>query len=208
MQKIKNKKDLEIILSKLKTFENPDISLEQYQTNSEIAARILWEAYMNGDIKNKVIGDFGCGNGILGFGCLLLEAKKVYLVDKDKEAIKTAKENKKRLKDFKLNCVFVNKDINDFNERVDVVIENPPFGTKTKHIDKEFLSRAMKLSKIIYSFHKSTSGTFVDAFSRDNKFRISSVYCVKFPLKKMFGFHRKNSYFVDVCVWKLVKETL
>ena len=67
---------LAIELSKLKSFEKFNISLEQYQTPSDIAAKFLWWAYMQGDISHKVIADFGCGNGILGIGCLLLNAKK------------------------------------------------------------------------------------------------------------------------------------
>ena len=80
----KSKKELEVYLSKLKQLESLNIKLEQYSTPSDIAANILWIAYMNSDIKDKVIGDLGCGNGVLGVGALLLEAKKVYFLDVDK----------------------------------------------------------------------------------------------------------------------------
>ena len=98
-----NKKELAIRLSKLKPLKKLDVSLEQYQTESELAAEILWLAYLNNDIKDKIAADLGCGNGIFGFGCLLLEANKVYFVDKDKEALSVAKENCKSKKSKRNN---------------------------------------------------------------------------------------------------------
>ena len=75
-----DKKELSILLSKLIEQENLKIDLEQYQTESELAGEILWKAFLNNDIKNKIIADFGCGNGIFGIGALLLGAKKVYFL--------------------------------------------------------------------------------------------------------------------------------
>ena len=140
------KRNLAILLSKLKTFESPDIKLEQYQTDSEIAAESLWFTHMNNDIHGKVIADLGCGTGIFGFGALILGAKKVFFVDLDEKAIKVAKENRKFLeKELKkrFNCAFINKDIRSFRNKVDVVIQNPPFGIKRTHTDKLFLMKAM-----------------------------------------------------------------
>src|SRR3989344_2668581 len=190
---------LAIILSRLKELEKKDVFLEQYQTNSEIAARVLWWAYMQGDIENKVIADFGCGNGVFGIGSLLLDARKVYFIDKSKEAIKISKENYKGLK----NGVFVNKNVKDFNEKVDVVIENPPFGVQKEHADREFLEQAFKISDIIYSFHKIESEKFIDSFCRDNNFIAKKIFVFDFPLKKTQKFHKKELYKVKVGVWRL-----
>jgi len=193
-----NKKQLAIKLSKLKGFENPKLKLEQYFLDSEIAADMIWTAYLNGDIKNKVIADLGAGTGILGYGALLLGAKKVYLIEKDKEVIKIAKEN---IKD-KIN--FVNKDIKDFNVKVDTIIQNPPFGTKDEHADKLFLEKAMKLSNTIYSLHKITSKKFIRKLVRENfKFKI---YEVNVPLKKTYGFHKKRIYYVKCGIWMLNRK--
>ena len=86
------KSKLAIQLSKLKVFETAKIKLEQYPTDSEIAADILWNAFMQHDIEGKVIADLGAGTGVLGIGALLLNAKKVCFVEKDKEAVKLLKE--------------------------------------------------------------------------------------------------------------------
>ena len=69
------KKQLGISLSKLNKIEQPNLLLEQYQTDSEIASEILWTAFLNGNIENKTIADFGTGNGIFAYGSLLLNAK-------------------------------------------------------------------------------------------------------------------------------------
>ena len=76
---IRSKSSLAVLLSKLKGFETEKVSekLEQYQTDPEIAAEILWFAGFNNDISRKVIVDLGCGTGILGIGALVMGAKKV-----------------------------------------------------------------------------------------------------------------------------------
>ncbi|MDI6738381.1 MAG: methyltransferase, partial [Nanoarchaeota archaeon] len=131
-----NKRELAIILSKLDFSKDKQVKLEQYQTDSEIAGEALWNAFMLGDIEDKAIADFGCGNGILGIGALLLGAKKAVLVDIDKNSIEAAKENvKKAAKEAggKLNALLENKDISKVKGRFDTVLQNPPFGTKKEH---------------------------------------------------------------------------
>ena len=105
------KKKLAIQISKLKGYEEADVRLEQYTTDSEIAAEVLWFAFLNNDIKNKIIADFGCGTGVLGIGALLLGAKKVYFVDVDKKILEICKSNSK---DLGKKAVFFNKDVNIF----------------------------------------------------------------------------------------------
>jgi len=193
-----NKKQLAIKLSKLKGFENPKLKLEQYFLDSEIASEMIWIAYLNGDIENKVVADFGAGTGILGYGALLLGAKKVYLVEKDKEVIKIAKEN------IKEKVIFVNKDIKDFNIKVDTILQNPPFGTKDKHADKFFLEKAIKLGDTIYSLHKITSKGFIKKLVKDS-FRIK-IKEISVPLKKTYEFHKKRIYYVECGIWILNRK--
>ena len=154
-----NKKKLAIQLSKLKQIEKPIISLEQYQTESEIAADVLWFAHMNNNIENKIIADLGCGNGILGIGALLLGAKKVFFIDIDNASLLITKQN---INDLNLkNAVLIKSEIENFNEKVDTVIQNPPFGVQREHADKPFLQKAMQISSIIYSFHKLSHSQYV-----------------------------------------------
>ena len=48
-----SKSKLAILLSKLRVFEAPKLKSEQYTTDSEIAADVLWQAYYLKDIENK-----------------------------------------------------------------------------------------------------------------------------------------------------------
>jgi len=88
-----SKKQLEIILSKLKPAENPKPSLEQYTIPSDLAAEILNLAHLSGDIKNKIVFDLGCGTGRLALGALLMGAKEVVGVDIDDKSLDVAEEN-------------------------------------------------------------------------------------------------------------------
>lgn len=189
---------LAIELSKLKGFEEAKVNLEQYQTPSDIAAKVLWWAYMQGDVEGKIIADFGCGNGILGIGCLLLNAKKVYFIDKD---VRLAKENYKGFN----RGIFFEDDIKKFNKKVDVVIENPPFGVQKEHADREFLVKALEVAETIYSFHKIESENFINKFCKDNNAKAKKIFVFNFPLKKTQKFHKKELYKVKVGVWIIRK---
>lgn len=204
-----NKKELGKILSRLRTFTKPKVDLEQYQTEAEIAAEAIWDSYLNKDIKDKSIVDLGCGTGIFGLGALILNARNVKFVDLDREALELAKENKKfleKLLEKKFKASFINKDIRDYDGRGDVVIQNPPFGTKHRHYDKLFLIRAMKIANVIYSFHKLSTRDFIDKFCKEHGFRVVSVKKIKFPIRNIFKFHRKKIYFTAVGYWKIVKS--
>src|SRR3989338_8939169 len=98
MDHMLTKSRLAIELSKLNVFQKANIILEQYPTDSEIAATMLWHAYMQKEIENNVVADLGCGTGILGIGALLLGARYVYFVEIDKDALIILRENLKRLK--------------------------------------------------------------------------------------------------------------
>ncbi len=90
--RIGSKKALAVLLSGLEGFKGPKVRVEQYATDAEVAAEVLWQAYMKGDI-GKVSIDLGCGPGILGIGMLALNAQKVYFVDFDSKVLEVAKKN-------------------------------------------------------------------------------------------------------------------
>lgn len=203
------KKELAVLLSKLKTFDKPKINLEQYQTEPEIAADALWAAYMNGDVEGKTIVDLGCGTGTFGLGALVLGAKKVYLIEFDKETLRLAKENKKCLEAMlrkKLNAVFLHKDVRSFKKKADVVIQNPPFGVQKTHTDKLFLLKAMETAPIIYSFHKIESKRFIERFTQEYGYKPVSIKEYDLPLKRVYFFHTKRVYKIKVGLWKIVRN--
>lgn len=199
-----NKKQLAVQLSKLQQIKNPNVSLEQYQTESEIAAEVLWSAYMNNDVQNKVVADLGCGNGILGIGALLLGAKEVFFVDIDNNSLAVAKKNIESLK--LKNAVIIRSPVEEFNQKVDTVIQNPPFGVQREHADKSFLEKAMHIADAVYSFHKIESKTFVEAIARGNNFKVVKIYKFQFPIKKTLFFHKKEEYLIDIGCWLLKRN--
>tara|TARA_Y100000310_G_C20697669_1_gene826867 strand:- start:5594 stop:6223 length:630 start_codon:yes stop_codon:yes gene_type:complete len=207
-QKVMSKKQLEILLTKVEGFRNPKIKFEQYFTDATIVADMLWNARHNRHVKGKIIADLGCGPGIFGFGALILGAKKVYFVDLDKEALQVAKDNQKVVEKIlgkKLNCSYHNINVKDFDENVQVVIQNPPFGVKRTHHDKLFLVKAMEMANVVYSFHKLSTKKFVEKFVGDNGFRIKELYTYDFPIKKQFFFHISRVKNIEVGCWVVVK---
>ena len=49
------KKELEILLQKVPSFDKPSPGLEQYLTPADIAADIVFIAHQFGDVKNKTV---------------------------------------------------------------------------------------------------------------------------------------------------------
>jgi len=212
---IESKKQLAIILSKLEDFKGSggesELKLEQYSTPSEIAADWVWNMTNLGDIAGKVTVDAACGPGYLGLGCLLMGARKVIFVDKSEEALKICKRNLDKLKEkFSLGeSEIVLSDIGDFfASGVDVVVQNPPFGTKIKHLDKLFLEKAFSLGKTVWSMHKLSTAKFVEAIALDFGYEVTHHWKYDFAIKKKFMFHRKPKVFVEVGLWRLQKLSL
>ncbi len=200
---LRSRSKLAIAISKVEVFTNPKVMLEQYPTPSEIAADLLWQMYMREEISGKIIADLGCGTGILGIGALLLGAKKVYFVDQDADAIDQAKTEASRLG---LKGEFILSAVEDFNHNADAVIMNPPFGIKKKHADRAFLLKAMEASPLIYSYHKSESEEFIKKLTLDNGFRVEAIIRYDWPIKAIYGFHKKNVEKVDVGCFEIRKK--
>ncbi len=203
----RSKKELELELSKLKAFETPSVKLEQYSTPAHIAAEWVWNMAMKREVAGRVILDAGCGNGILGLGLLLLGAKKVYFLDTDKTALDICIQNYNLLKEeYEIEeAQFIHSDISLFDGEVDMVVQNPPFGTKEEHADKRFLEKAFSVAKIVYSMHKYSTASFVEAICKDFRFKITELWRYELPIKATFKFHEKPVKFIDVAVWRMEK---
>ncbi len=209
MSKKLSKSSLAIILSRLEGFKKPKVRVEQYSMDLEVGADVLWNMAFLDKIEGKVSVDLGCGSGLLGLGMLILGAKKVYFVDIDKEVLKIAENNYKMLKSEGLiegKAVFKNMDVKEFKQKCGLLIQNPPFGVKVRHADKVFLEQAIRISPVVYSFHKSESINFMRAFCEDNKVRITHKWDFNWGLKQTLKFHRKRVHRIKVSCFRLEKE--
>ncbi|MBI2646848.1 methyltransferase [Candidatus Woesearchaeota archaeon] len=201
-----SKSRVAILLSSLKGFEEPKVVKEQYAIDSEICASMLWNAYLLEDIEGKVIVDLGCGTGLLGIGALLLGAKHVIFVDMDKNALEIAKYNTSKVKSerYKLGRVeFICKDIEEIRLKADIVIQNPPFGTKVRHSDIHFLEKALQIAPLVYSFHKSETKDFLRQFFAKKNTKITHEWNFKLPLKCTFAFHRRQIHRINIICLRL-----
>ncbi len=197
-----SKSGLAVELSKLEVFQSPKPSLEQYPTDSEVAAEVLWSASMMGEIEGRTIADLGCGTGVLGIGALLLGAEKVFFIDTDTAALKVLSNNLRSL-GIKKGFEIIDCDIKSFKKKVDVVIQNPPFGTREKHADRAFLETATSVADIVYSLHKTATAKFVNSFASDNGFEITHRFDFDFPMKQTLSHHKKKVHRIKVACFRL-----
>ncbi len=197
---------LAIQLSKLQGFASPKIKLEQYLTPSHSAAQLLWNAYMLGDVEGKIITDLGSGTGILGIGAILLGAKKVFFVENDSQAIKKLEENLETLKMLKNKFQIICKKVEEYEKKSDVVIQNPPFGTKQAHMDRLFLQTAFNCAPIVYSLHKTITNEFIHIFSKDNSFNITHEWKEEMNLNATYTFHKKKKQPIFVTWYRFQKK--
>ena len=123
---------LAMMLSDLEPHPCNDVSLEQYSTDGDLAARLLFDIASFGDINdNSAVSDLGAGNGILGIAALKLGVQQVIFVETDIEACSTLEKN--LIKHNALNSgLIVNEHISSgtFLKKVDLIICNPPWGRK------------------------------------------------------------------------------
>ncbi|MEK6916917.1 MAG: METTL5 family protein [Nanoarchaeota archaeon] len=188
----------------MQNFQKPSWRLEQYPTDSEIAGEIIWFAEHYGDIKGKTLADLGCGTGTLGIGALFFYPEKVFFVDVDEKPLKLLKENL-LLMDLNEGYEILCQNVKDFNQKVDVVLQNPPFGVKSEHADKAFLEKAFEIADVVYSFHKLSTQEFIEKFATANGFKITHFFKLDFPLKRTQEFHTKKIQRIEVGCWRFQK---
>ena len=229
--KISKKKHLEMILERIPKHPNPKVGLEQYSTPATIAADLIWNAYGLGDINDMNILDLGCGTGIFAIASSLMGASYSLGVDIDEESVDLAKITKNDI--FQehdidnANANFIVGDINSFNSisdllnesshekmdnnamslnRFDTLIHNPPFGSQEKgkrHADRKFMEFAVSSADVIYSFHMKNTEEFVIDFYRELGADVTHKLVYKFPIPKIYDFHKDESRDVKVVVLRI-----
>lgn len=195
--------ELAIKLQALDAHPKPKAVLEQYTIPANLAARILFRAcYEFGDIEHKSVVDLGTGTGRLALGAAMLGAEYVVGVELDPLALKVAVSNCTRMR---LKADWVLMDIDTLRGPVDTVVMNPPFGTKRPHADIRFLQSALKIGKVVYSIHKTTTREHLDHWFREQGSRAELIMTTKMEIPHQFSFHKKKKSFVGIDVFRVVK---
>ncbi len=197
---------LEIALQRLAGFSSPRAELEQYQTPASLTARLLFDAYMKGDIEGKSVCDLGSGTGLLAIGATLLGAKIVTGVEIDQKAVAVANKNATLLN---VDINFIVADVNDatLKEHIgtfDTVIMNPPFGAQNAHADRPFIDLALQIGKVTYGIFNVGSRQFIETYIL-GRANISQVIGGKLPIKRTFAFHTKDVQEIEVEILRLTQ---
>ena len=220
-----------MILERIPKHPNPKVGLEQYSTPATIAADLIWNAYGLGDINDMNILDLGCGTGIFAIASSLMGASYSLGVDIDEESVDLAKITKNDIfQEYDIdnaNANFIVGDINSFNSisdllnesshekmdnnamslnRFDTLIQNPPFGSQEKgkrHADRRFMEFAVSSADVIYSFHMKNTEEFVIDFYRELGADVTHKLVYKFPIPKIYDFHKDESRDVKVVVLRI-----
>ena len=198
-------KELEIILQKVPTYENPNPYIEQYMTPANIAADIIFTAYQFDDIQDKKVVDLGCGTGIFSFGAKLANAKEVIGIDIDEESIKIAKKYSEEINE---EIDFITQDVKDVDIKCDTVIMNPPFGAQKSNrwADRRFIEKGFEISKVIYSLHLSKTIPFIEKLVLSLNGEIDYKKNYLFPIKHTYFFHKKKAENVDITLLRILSK--
>ena len=86
-------------------------------------------------IQNSQVLDLFAGSGALGLEAISNGAKTCYLIDNNKEAIKTIKQNSQNFdEDLKIINIDYKKFLKETNEKFDIIFLDPPY--KENQMDK------------------------------------------------------------------------
>ncbi len=197
------RKELEIKLQSLRSLDAPSARLEQYPTPAKIVSDILFIAKSLGDIDGRSIADLGCGNGVFAIGASLMGAEKAIGIDIDKAAVEVTRKN---ALDLGLDIDLMAMDVGSFDKKVDVIFQNPPFGSQKKHADRAFIEKALELADVVYTIHMAETEEFIGKMSKSLGFSVDVKTYFRFELRHSQKFHKKERAFIDVVMFRLVRD--
>jgi predicted RNA methylase len=199
------RKQLEIILSSIKTNPKPKLRFEQYDLDPVSASTLLYVAASFGDVEGKRVIDLGCGTGILSIGAAVLGARSVVGVDISEESIRAAAEN---VSSLRTRVELISGTIDCIRGSFDTTIMNPPFGSWRKGLDMAFLERAIVVSRTTYSLHKANEKSDLFLHNRIGlmKRRIVKLGRVEISIPRSYDFHSKARYKVAAYLYRITSD--
>lgn len=159
-------------------------------------------------MADQVVVDLGCGTGMLSIGAALLGAQHVIGIDIDADALRIAKENIEEFEDslpIDLVQCSIERLLQQPRISADTIIMNPPFGTRRKGADAEFLRAAFRISQgSIYSLHKSSTRNYIRnvALSELNAVEAEVIAQLRYDLPASYSYHKLKSKDIEVDLWR------
>lgn len=150
--------------------------------------------------------DLGCGTGTLSIGAALLGAGHVLGIDADEDALCIAQENLDEYEGMPVDLVCARVEaVSASVVSADTVITNPPFGTRSKGADMEFLRAAFRISRhSVYSLHKTSTRKYIAKYAVNVLGALSAepVAQLRYDLPASYSFHTMASKDIEVDVWR------
>lgn len=187
---------LAMALSNLPPHPQHDVSLEQYATEGDFAARWIAEIVQRGDLNDETrVVDLGAGNGILGIGCHLAGAASTLLVEKDGQCHHEYE-----------GVEWLINDVQEWSgSNVDLVIMNPPWGVQITMADRPFLEAAFKSeARVIYLLHSARSKHLLP-LAESLEWTGEVVLSGAFKLPALYAHHQSREGATNVSVWRFVR---
>ena len=208
------KKKLEMILSALKSHPSPSASLEQYELPASSAAELILWAWERGDVEGRFICDLGCGTGRIAISAALFGAERVIGIDIDEVAIQTAWENiniAEQASGIEISGKIRLRrgDVSEIRSRdlgrVDVVIQNPPFGVQQRSSDRVFLQKALEIAPMVYSLHNRGEGVeqFIRGYVQRLGGRVLEKKTLLMQIPHRFSFHTKPTRLIAADLYRI-----
>lgn len=202
-------KELESLMQDIAPFATPKIDLEQYPTGPHLASRLLYTvANAYNEFEGQSVIDLGCGTAMLSIGAAMLGASHVIGIDVDPDALEVAQANVSEYEDD-LQVDFILFDVRMLERQsqlqADTVITNPPFGTRRKGADIEFLRSAFSLSRhTVYSLHKSSTREHIRrvALRELGAAEAEVLAQLRYDLPASYAFHKLKSKDIEVDLWR------
>lgn len=189
-------------LERVAPFPDPTVDLEQYVTPAEVAASLIHEGDLRGDLARPVV-DLGTGTGMLAIAAALRGARAIG-VDIDDAPLSVAEQNAESLG---VDVAWIRGTVGylPLCPNGTTVVMNPPFGAQraNRGADRPFLAAAADIATVSYSIHNAQSRAFVERFATDHGGRITDAFAVTLDLPHQFAFHTDAVRSIDAEAYRI-----